>query len=73
VEFESSANWYPVFQIKQDLMKEKVRLIDELYDESINVWFGGNEDTSPGMAKKMERIEEITRILQALQLGYYKY
>ena len=69
---ETSGNWYPVFDIKRDLNKEKQDILDEIYSQSTSVWGGYNEENNKFVVDKMKRVEEINRILQAIQLGYYK-
>ena len=57
-----------------ELKKENMRLIDEMYKASIDGFYGmNNNDLSPDeIIEKTLRIEELTRILDAIRLGYYK-
>lgn len=72
MEFESYGNWYPVFDIKKDLKTEKQNILDDIYSQSTSMWGGYSEEDNKYIVDKMKRAEEITRILQALELGYYK-
>lgn len=74
MEFENHGTYYAQWHIKEDLGKEKQSLLDAMYSGSINGFFGAtNEGLTPDEIIEMKlRIEEITRILQAIKLGYYK-
>ena len=74
MEFENEGKYYAVWHIKEDLGKEKAKLIDEMYAGSLDGFFGmNNNGLDPDETiKKTLRIEEITRILDAIRLGYYK-
>ena len=66
--------WHCQYIIKEELKKEKARLIDQMYTGSIDGFYGLNDNgLSPDeMIELTLRIEEITRILDAIRLGYYK-
>lgn len=74
MEFENYGNYYAQWHIKEDLRKEKQSLLDAMYSSSINGFFGAtNEELTPDEIIEMKlRIEEITRIQNAIRLGYYK-
>lgn len=74
MEFENHGTYYAQWHIKEDLGKEKQELLNLLYSESVNGFFGAtNESLSPDDVIEVKlRIEEITRILNAIRLGYYK-
>ena len=74
MEYEKEGNYYAQWHIKEDLSKEKQSLLDAMYSGSINGFFGAtNEELTPDEIIEMKlRIEEITRILNAIRLGYYK-
>ena len=71
---ENEAKYVAAYHIKDDLKREKAELIDKLYAGSIDGFFGmNNNGLDPDeIIKKTLRIEEITRILDAIRLGYYK-
>lgn len=72
MEFEKEGNYYAVYQIKQDLGKEKQQLLDHLWHGSNASWGGADTQKNEFIIATMTRVEEINRILQALDLGYYK-
>lgn len=73
MEFENHGTYYAVWEIKQDLAKEKNALMDMLYSGSLNGFYGagGNNLSEEESLRISVRIEEITRILQGIKLGYY--
>ena len=75
MEFEKEGTYYAVYEIKRDLQTEKQNLLDNLWYASMDTWGGSSEEYQAGnefIIKTMERVEEINRILQAINLGYYK-
>lgn len=66
--------WHCQYIMTDELKKEKARLIDQMYTGSIDGFYGLNDNgLSPDeMIELTLRIEEITRILDAIRLGYYK-
>ena len=74
MEYEKHGTYYAQWHIKEDLSREKQDLLGVLYSESVNGFFGAtNEVLSPDDVIRVKlRIEEITRILDAIRLGYYK-
>ena len=66
--------WHCQYIMVDELKKEKMRLIDEVYKGSIDGFYGmNNNDLSPDeVIEKTLRIEDLTRILDAIRLGYYK-
>ena len=74
MEFEKEGNYYAQWHVTSDLKKEKQRLLDEMYKESIDGFYGATDSNlSPDEVISISlRIEEITRILDAIRLGYYK-
>ena len=66
---ETSGDWYPIWEIKQDLNKEKSQAIDDIYSHSTSMWGSQSEEHSEFTAKKMERVEEINRILYMIRFG----
>lgn len=74
MEFEKHGTYYAVWFIKEDLYKEKRDLLDLMYSSTINGFYGATtEGLDPDDVIAMTlRVEEITRILDAIRLGYYK-
>ena len=73
MEFEKEGTYYAAWHIKEDLSKEKSSLIDLLYKGSIDGFYGSPNNMTPDETIAVTlRIEEITRILDAIRLGYYK-
>ena len=73
MDYETEGNFYAVWKIQEDLKKEKERLINSLYDVSTSMWNANASDYSPEETAKISaRVEEITRILDGIRLGYYK-
>ena len=75
MDYEKEGNFYAVWRIKDDLAKEKQRLIDHLYDISTSMW--GANDVAESYNREetimiSARVDEITKILDAIRLGYYK-
>lgn len=66
--------WHCQYIMTDELKKEKVRLIEEMYKGSIDGFYGLNDNqmTPDEMIETTLRIEEITRILDSIRLGYYK-
>ena len=71
---QRQGNWHAQYIIVDDLKREKQRLIDEMYKGSVDGFWGVNDNgmTPDEMIEVTLRIEEITRILDAIRLGYYK-
>ena len=71
---DREAKYIAAYHIKDDLAKEKAILIEQLYAGSVDGFFGINDNgMSPDeMISATHRIEEITRILDAVRLGSYK-
>ena len=71
---DRDAKYIAAYHIKDDLAKEKAILIEQLYAGSVDGFFGiNNTGMSPDeMIAATLRIEEITRILDAVRLGSYK-
>ena len=74
MEYENHGTYYAQWHIKEDLSKEKQSLLDAMYSGSINGFFGATngELTHDQVLQMTLRVEEITRILDAIRLGYYK-
>ena len=74
MEYEKEGNYYAQWHVVEDLKKEKVRLLDEMYKGSIDGFYGldDNQMTPDDVITATLRVEEITRILEAIRLGYYK-
>ena len=66
--------WHCQYIMVDELKKEKLRLIDEMYAGSLDGFYGmNNNGLDPDeIIEKTLRIEELTRILDAIRLGYYK-
>lgn len=66
--------WHCQYILTDDLKKEKVRLLDEMYKGSLDGFFGASTQgpTQDEIIEMTLRVEEITRILDAIRLGYYK-
>ena len=71
---ENEAKYVAAYHIKDDLAREKAEIIEKLYAGSIDGFFGINNNgmTPDEMIEATLRVEEITRILDAVRLGYYK-
>ena len=71
---QRQGTWQCQYIIVDDLKREKVRLIDEMYKGSVDGFWGVQDNgmTPDEMIETTLRIEEITRILDAIRLGYYK-
>ena len=73
MDYETEGNFYAVWKIQDDLKKEKERLINSLYDVSTSMWNANASDYSrEETARISARVEEITKILDGIRLGYYK-
>ena len=75
MDYEKEGNFYAVWKIKDDLGKEKQRLIEYLYDISTTMWGEGDITESYNREETIlvsARVEEITKILDGIRLGYYK-
>lgn len=72
MEFEREGSYYAVFHIKEDLRHEKQTLLNQLWHGSDATWGGQNDAKNQFIRDTMTRVEEINRILQAIDLGYYK-
>lgn len=74
MDFENSGDYYAAWHIKDELSKEKQRLIGEMYKGSIDGFWGVNDHglSADELLSLTVRVEEITRILDALRLGQYK-
>ena len=66
--------WHCQYIMVDELKKEKLRLINEMYKGSLDGFYGLNDNgyDEEEVLKMTLRIEEITRILDAIRLGYYK-
>ena len=71
---DREAKYVAAYHIKDDLQREKAAIIEKLYAGSIDGFFGINNNgmTPDEMIAATLRVEEITRILDAVRLGYYK-
>ena len=71
---QRQGTWHCQYILTDDLKREKVRLIDEMYKGSVDGFWGVQDNgmTPDEMIEATLRIEEITRILDAIRLGYYK-
>ena len=74
MEYEKEGNYYAQWHIVRDLKTEKQNLIDEMYKGSVDGFYGLNDNgMSPDeLIQVTLRIEEITRILDAIRLGQWK-
>ena len=71
MEFEKEGSYYAVYQIKEDLNAEKSQLLDHLWHGSNASWGGADTQKNQFIIDTMTRVEEINRILQAVDLGFY--
>lgn len=73
MDHETEGNFYAVWQIKDDLNREKQMILDELYGISTSMWQNNGSDYDKERTLELSaRVEDINRILDGIRLGYYR-
>ena len=73
MDHETEGNFYVVWQIKDDLNREKQMILDELYGISTSMWQNNGSDYDKERTLELSaRVEDINRILDGIRLGYYR-
>lgn len=72
MDFQNEGKYLAVYFVKNDLTKEKMRLLDDMRELSLNYWGGVDASIDDQIKELNDRISEINTILENIRINNYR-